>query len=87
MSERKLLKHPVILKALRVVKKRGQFYSTEKIQTMLDYCRETLASRYHLLYRCIWIFSQTGMRGGELLNLKWSEVEERRVKIVSTDIW
>jgi hypothetical protein len=43
--------------------------------------------RYHLLYRCIWILSQTGMRGGELLNLKWSEVEEKRIKIVSTDTW
>ena len=27
------------------------------------------------------------MREGELLNLKWSEVEEKRIKIVSTDTW
>ena len=87
LSERELLKHPVPLKALRVVMNRMQVYSTEQIQTMLDYCRETLARRYHLLCRCIWIFSQTGMRGGELLDLRWSEVEERRIKIVSTDSW
>ena len=87
LYERELLKHPVTLKALRVVKKRVQFYSTEQIQTMLNYCREILSRRYHLSYRCIRIFSQTGMRGGELLNLRWSEVEEKRIKIVSTDSW
>ena len=27
------------------------------------------------------------MRGGELLNLKWSEVEDKRIKIVSTETW
>ena len=70
LAERELLKHPVTLKALRTVKKRVQFYSAEQIQTMLDYCRETLARRYHLLCRCIWIFSQAGMRGGELLDLR-----------------
>jgi integrase len=87
LSERELLKHPVTLKALRTVKKRPQFYSAEQIKQMLEYCRETAGRRYHLLYRAIWILSQTGMRGGELLNLKWSEVEDKRIKIVSTDTW
>ena len=87
LAERELLKHPVTLKALRTVKKRVQFYTAEQITKMLDYCRETPGRRYTLLYRCIWILSQTGMRGGELLNLKWSKVEERKIKIVSTDSW
>jgi len=87
LGERELLKHPVTLKALRTVKKRPQFYSAEQIKQMLEYCRETAGRRYTLLYRVIWILSQTGMRGGELLNLKWSEVEERRIKIVSTETW
>ena len=82
-----MLKHPFTLKALRVVKKRVQFYTSEQIQTMLDYSRETPGRRYTLLYRTIWILSQTAMRGGELLDLRWSEVEERRIKIVSTDSW
>ncbi len=87
LSERELLKHPVTLKALRTVKKRPQFYSAEQINRMLEYCRETAGRRYTLLYRAIWILSQTGMRGGELLNLKWSEVEDKRIKIVSTETW
>jgi integrase/recombinase XerC len=87
LAERELLKHPVSLKALRTVKKRPQFYSSEQIKRMQEYCRETAGRRYHLLYRAIWILSQTGMRGGELLNLKWSEVEDKRIKIVSTETW
>ena len=63
LAERELLKHPVTLKALRQVKKRVQFYTSEQIQTMLDYCRETPGRRYTLLYRTIWILSQTAMRG------------------------
>ena len=63
LAEREMLKHPVTLKALRVVKKRVQFYTSEQIQTMLDYCRETPGRRYTLLYRTIWILSQTAMRG------------------------
>ena len=75
------------LKALRVVMKRMQVYSTEQIQTMLDYCRETPGRRYTSLYRTIWILSQTAMRGGELLNLKWSEVQQKKIRITSTDDW
>lgn len=87
LSERELLQHPVTLKALRTVKKRVQFYTAEQITKMQEYCRETPGRRYTLLYRTIWILSQTGMRGGELLNLRWSKVEERKIKIVSTDSW
>ena len=87
LSERELLKHPVTLKALRVVKKRVQFYSAEQISKMLEYCRETPGRRYTLLYRTIWILSQTAMRGGELLNLKWSEVLQKKIRITSTDDW
>lgn len=87
LSERELLKHPVTLKTLRTVKKRVQFYSAEQIQTMLEYCKETPGRRYLLLYRSIWILSQTAMRGGELLNLKWSEVQGQKIKITSTDRW
>ena len=75
-----MLKHPVTLKALRVVKKRMQFYTSEQIQTMLDYYRETLGRRYTLLCRTIWILSQTVMWRGELLNLKWSEVQKKKIK-------
>ena len=57
------------------------------IQTMLDYCRETPGRRYTSLYRTIWILSQTAMRGGELLNLKWSEVQQKKIRIISTDDW
>ena len=63
LAERELLKHPVTLKALRVVKKRVQFYTSEQIQTMLDYCRETPGRRYTLLRRTIWILSQTVIGG------------------------
>ena len=63
LAERELLKHPVTLKALRVVKKRMQFYTSEQIQTMLDYCRETPGRRYTLLCRTIWILSQTVIGG------------------------
>jgi integrase len=87
LSDKELLKHPVHLKALRTVKKRPQFYSAEQIQTMLEYCRDTPGRRYTLLYRCIWILSQTGMRGGELLNLTWAQVTMNRIKIVSSEDW
>jgi integrase len=87
LSDKELLKHPVHLKALRTVKKRPQFYTAEQIQTMLEYCKDTPGRRYTLLYRCIWILSQTGMRGGELLNLTWAQVTMNRIKIVSSEDW
>ena len=87
LAEQELLKHPVTLKALRTVKKRPQYYSAVQIAQMLNYCRTTPGRRYTLLYRSIWILSQTGMRGGELLNLQWNEVEKNRIKITSREDW
>ena len=87
LSDKELLKHPVTLKALRTVKKRPQFYSAEQITKMLEFCRDTPGRRYTLLYRCIWILSQTGMRGGELLNLTWAHVTMNRIKIISSEDW
>ena len=87
LSERELLKHPMTIKVLRTVKKPVQFYSAEQINKMLEYCKDTPGRRHHLLYRAIWILSQTAMRGGELLNLKWLEVQEKKIKITSTEDW
>ena len=53
LGEKELLKHPVTLKALRVVKKRVQFCNAEQIQTMLEFCRNTPGRPYTLLYRAI----------------------------------
>ncbi len=87
LNERQLLRHPVTLKALRVVKKQPQIYTPEQIQQMLAFCGETPGRRYVLLRRAIWVLSQTGMRGGELLNLRWESVQGDRIRIVSSETW
>lgn len=63
-----------------------EFLELEELQEMLSLAHEMLDYRW---YCAIYLMSHTGMRIGEFLALKWSDIDfnERTVKIYKTMYW
>lgn len=81
----KLLENPIrSVKNPRVKNERLRYLTKDEIDRLLNACR-SLDPRAEHLYPIVLMALHTGMRRGEILNLKWSGVDLENKQIVLTD--
>lgn len=81
----KLLENPIIgVKNLRIKNERLRYLTKDEIDRLLNACR-SLDPRAEHLYPIVLIALHTGMRKGEILHLKWSNVDLEQRQIILTD--
>jgi integrase len=79
------------VKSVRSSKPLPAVFSTQQLedlrQHLEDGWQETKRRRFLVLLRAWWFLRYTGMRGGELLALKWDNVYPDRIELRSTKDW
>jgi len=89
--EQKHLPAAIKVKSVRSSKPLPAVFSTQQLedlrQHLEDGWQETKRRRFLVLLRAWWFLRYTGMRGGELLALKWGNVYPDRIELRSTRNW
>jgi integrase len=79
------------VKSVRASKPLPKVFSQDELLTLRQYLEEgwqqTRRRRFLVLLRAWWFFRYTGMRGSELLTLKWDNVYADRLELRSTADW
>jgi len=79
------------VKSVRASKPLPKVFSQDELLTLRQYLEEswqqTKRRRFLVLLRAWWFFRYTGMRGSELLTLKWDNVYPDRLELRSTADW
>jgi len=79
------------VKSVRSSKPLPSVFSQEQLEDLRQHLetgwQETRRRRFLVLLRAFWFLRYTGMRGGELLALKWNNVYPDRIELRSTKDW
>ena len=89
--EQKHISSAIRVKSIRASKPLPKVFTFEQLEELREYLEkgweETRRRRFLVLLRTWWFLRYTGMRGGELLNLRWDNVYADRIELVSTNDW
>lgn len=79
------------VKSIRSSKPLPSVFTSEQLEDLRQHLeegwQETKRRRFLVLLRTFWFLRYTGMRGGELLALKWNNVYPDRIELRSTKDW
>ena len=79
------------VKSIRASKPLPSVFTSEQLEDLRLHLQEgwleTRQRRFLVLLRTFWFLRYTGMRGGELLALRWDNVYSDRIELRSTNDW